>query len=674
MNKNNYFKEIDGLRAIAVFSVIFYHAEFIVFNTHLLSGGFLGVDIFFLISGYLITSIIVKKINTPNGFSFLDFYEKRVRRIIPGLLFVILCTLPFAYILMLPSQFIDFSKSIISSIFLISNFYFHYTHNLYGQEYTLIKPLLHTWTLSVEGQFYILFPILLVFIINFLKRYLILFLIIAVLVSILFSQYASVYHVSFNFYQIFSRMFEFLIGSLLSYFKYNSYPRAELGILKSYKISDTIFPKLGIFLIFFSFFLFDDIDKLPSFYSLIPIFGVCLIIWFSHKDEIITKILSNKVLVFFGLISYSLYLFHFPIFAFSRILEVFNNYYKFIFIFLTIIVSTFSYYYIEKPFRDKKIITSKKLIVLIIGLAIILVLLSYKVIKDHGIISRLPKVFQKKLRESNVELYQNNNSQKVVLIGDSHAEVLKYYLNEELKKNNLSLIRFSTQMYLKDFNYINKKTKKIEPLYKNLIVDNNKIDEFLNNNSDLIVVFNQKWALRVLGTFFDSEEGYKEYKKEENKYYHYLEKINTKPLSAQERERYIVEGLKLQIKNIIDNGHKLILVYPIPEMGFDPYRLLYNHYIYKNFFNKEQPLPLVLSSSYELYKRRNKLIFETLDSIQSSNIYRVYPHVYFCDKQIYGRCVANNEKDIFYYDNNHLSIQGSKFLVEDILRIIKKNN
>lgn len=398
MNKNNYFKEIDGLRAIAAFSVIFYHAELIVFNTHLLSGGFLGVDIFFLISGYLITSIIIKKINTPNGFSFLDFYEKRVRRIIPGLLFVILCTLPFAYILLLPLQFIDFSKSIISSIFLISNFYFHYTHNLYGQEYTLIKPLLHTWTLAVEGQFYILFPILLVFIINFLKRYLILFLIIAALISILFSQYASVYHVSFNFYQIFSRMFEFLIGSLLSYFKHKSYPRAELGILKSCKISDNIFPKLGIFLIFFSFFLFEDIDKLPSFYTLIPIFGVCLIIWFSHKDEIITKILSNKVLVFFGLISYSLYLFHFPIFAFSRILEVFNNYYKFIFIFLTIIVSTFSYYYIEKPFRDKKIITSKKLIVLIIGLAIILVLLSYYVIKDHGIISRLPKVFQKKLR------------------------------------------------------------------------------------------------------------------------------------------------------------------------------------------------------------------------------------------------------------------------------------
>jgi len=671
MNKISYHKHIDGLRAVAVFSVIFYHANFKLFDKSLLSGGFLGVDIFFVISGYLITSIILRELHTTNSFSFANFYERRIRRIIPVLLFLILCTLSFAYIFLLTEPFIDFSKSIISSIFFVSNIYFHYSHNLYGQEYTLFKPLLHTWSLSVEGQFYILFPIFLIIVIKFFKKYLSFFLIIGFLISVFFSQYASIYHVSFNFYQIFSRGFELLIGSLLSYFKYKSNLGLEGGVHKSYKIFNVIYPKLGIFLIFLSLFLFDDKDSLPSFYSLIPLSGVCLIVWFSHKDEIVTKILSNKVLVFFGLISYSLYLFHFPIFAFSRVFEIFIDYYKFILIFLTIIFSIFSYYFIEKPFRDKKFISFKKLIIIILSFIVILILLSFYAIKDHGFITRLPKVFQQKLREPNFKLHQKENLQKIVLIGDSHANSLEYHLNEELKKNYFSLIRFNTQMYLKDFNYVNKKTKQIEILYQGLIQDNNKIDEFLNNNLNLIIVFHQRWSLRILENVFDNEEGYKEYKKEEDKYYHYLEPINIKTISSQEREKYIIAGIKSQIESMINRGHKLILVYPVPEMGFNPDKLLYNHYLKKNFFNKEELLPLILTGSYEVYKKRNKLIFETFDSIQSSNIYRVYPHMHFCDKQIRDRCVANNQENIFYYDNNHLSLQGSKFVVDDILKIIK---
>jgi len=662
--KLTYRPEIDGLRAIAVFSVIFYHANFVIFNKSLFSGGFLGVDIFFVISGYLITSIILKEIYKTNNFSFINFYERRVRRIIPALLFVMLCSLPFAYKILYIKPIVDFAISIISSIFFISNIYFNFTGNLYGDEHTLLKPLLHTWSLSVEEQFYILFPIFLILIIKFFKKYLLFFLSIGFFLSILFFQLLSFYYPNFNFYQIFSRGFELLLGSLLSYFELNN--RWEGS--KSRRIFNQLFPKLGIVLIIFSIFFFNDRDLLPSIYSLIPLSGVCLIIWFSHKDELITKILSNKIFVFFGLISYSLYLFHYPIFAFSRVLEIFNDYYKFIFVFLTIIISVFSYYFIERIFRDRKIISFKKLIIILLSCIVFLISFNFYIIKEEGIKTRLPKIFLQKLKESNVKFHQQEYLQKVVLIGDSHSGSLEYHLNEELKKNNFSLFRFETRMYLKDFNYVNRKTKEID---KEIIISNNKIDKFLRENSNLIIVFHQRWSISILETFFNNEEGYKEYLRENEKYEDYLEPINIKTSSQQEREKYIKEGLISQINNIINQGHKLILVYPVPEMAFEPNRLLYSNFVKKYIFNKEEYSLPILSGSYEVYKKRNKLIFEILDSVQNKNIYRVYPHSHFCDKQLKNRCVSNDKKNIFYHDNNHLSLSGSIFVVDDILKIIK---
>ena len=479
----SYRPEIDGLRAIAVFSVILYHGDFLIFNKSLFSGGFLGVDIFFVISGYLITSIILKEIYITNNFSFINFYERRTRRIIPALLFVMLCSLPFGYIILFIEPIIDFSKSIISSIFFISNIYFNFTDNRYGDENTLLKPFLHTWSLSVEEQFYILFPIFLITIIKFFKKYLLSLLGIGFLISILFSQYASNYHPGFNFYQIFSRGFELLLGSLLSYYELNNGGRGRGS--KSNRVFNQLFPKLGITLIIFAIFFFTDKDLLPSFYSLIPLTGVCLIIWFSNKDEIVTKILSNKILVFFGLISYSLYLFHYPIFAFGRVFEIFNDYYKFIFVFLTIIVSIFSYYFIERLFRDRKIISFKKLVIILSSTIVFIVSFNFYVIKEDGIRTRVPKILQQKLsKESNIKFHQKKFLQKVILIGDSHAGTLEYHLNEELKKNNFSLFRFETKMYLKNFNYINRKTKQID---KEFIESNNKIDKFLIENPKLIV-------------------------------------------------------------------------------------------------------------------------------------------------------------------------------------------
>ena len=654
--KLTYRPEIDGLRAIAVGAVILYHAQITIFGHQPFKGGFIGVDIFFVISGYLITSIILKELITTGSFSFKHFYERRIRRILPALLFVMLVSLPFTWMYLLPSIFIDFSKSILYSLGFGSNFYFHYSGQQYGAESGLFKPFLHTWSLSVEEQFYILFPIVLLITFKYFRKYLVHILILGFVISLGLAEWTSRNYPSASFYFLHTRMWELLAGSILAYYEITKGYRSENKTL------NLILPFTGLILIGHSILFFNDKMFHPSFYTLSPIIGVCLIIWFSSKNELTTKILSTKLFVGVGLISYSLYLWHYPIFTFIKItgLVMGNMTHKLLLIpILLICCSVISYHFVEKPFRNKEN-NIKYILILIVISSLILIFYNLYVINKNGVKNRLPEYFQKNLREKNVNFHQKDNTKKIVLIGDSHSDALEFNLNEEIKKKDLSLIRFDTGMYLTDFNYVTKKTKKINESFVNR---NIKIDNFLKENSNLIVVFHQRWTLRFLETYFVNEEGFKE--RDNLEIDSYLEPINTKTSSVKERQQYIKEGLTSQINKIINQGHKLVLVYPVPENGVSPNRYLFRKYI----FNKSTP---ILSSSYDVYKKRNKLIFEILDNIKNENIYRVYPHSYFCDKQLENRCIANDENNIFYYDDDHLSLQGSKLVVDGIMKEIEK--
>ena len=652
--KINYRPEIDGLRAIAVFSVITYHAR-----DTFLPGGFLGVDIFFVISGYLITSLILKELKLTNKFSFSNFYERRVRRIIPALLGMIILSTFISYITLLPDSFVDFSKSLISSIFSVSNFYFHYTGNLYGAESSLLKPLLHTWSLSVEEQFYILLPVTVFVIYKFFRKHLLKLIFSGILISLIFSQYISSAHSGFNFYLLPSRGFELLLGSLLAKLELDNGRMNRNSSL----ILNKILPIIGLSLIFYSLIFFNDKMLLPSFYSLVPIIGTMLVIWFSHKDELVTQILSNRSIVFFGLISYSLYLFHFPVFAFARYLNLLDNN-LFILIFFVILISSLSYYFIERPFRNKKIISFRKLsISLIITIMGLIFFNSYVIYKD-GIKERFPKIFHNLEYKEKINFNKQGTKGNVVLIGDSHSDAIAYHLNEELIKESFNLSRFITRLYVKNLNQYNYLTNQINESFINR---NLKIEEYINKENNLIVVFHQRWTFSILGTFFDNEEGITEYDNESEKY-----AVKIKPTSENinEQQRIILvrKSIVSSINSILEKNHKVILVYPVPENAFDVPRSIYNK------LNKTNINVPILSTSYDVYKKRNKLVFETLDSIQNDNIYRVYPHKHFCDNQIKNRCVSNSKDKIYYFNDDHLSLQGSTFVVKDIVDIIKKIN
>ncbi len=345
-----YRPEIDGLRAIAALSILLFHADFFF-----LKGGFLGVDIFFVISGYLISSIILNE----KHFSFKNFYIRRIQRIIPVLYFVLFVSFIASIFIILPydlKAFKSFLKSIIVTPIFSSNFLF-WKEIGYFDIASHYKPLLHTWSLSIEEQFYIIFPIffILVLKLSFTKHFFII--IILALFSFLLAIYGSYKFSSANFFLLPSRAWELLVGVLITI------------ILNSYKIQlkkkySNLLSFIGLILIIFSITYFDDNHKHPGLITLIPVVGTfIIIIATSRTTNFVKKILSFKPLVYIGLMSYSIYLWHQPIFSFYRHYSYESITYltKLILILITLLISYFSWKIIEIPFRSKKNISTKNI-------------------------------------------------------------------------------------------------------------------------------------------------------------------------------------------------------------------------------------------------------------------------------------------------------------------------
>ena len=219
--KINYRPEIDGLRAVSVFAVIFYHANFIIYGNLFLQGGFLGVDIFFVISGYLITSLILKEIKVTGKFYFINFYQRRARRILPMLIFITLFFIPFGWLNLLPTKLLDFSNSILSSTFFSSNFFFIFNSHEYGDSESILKPFLHTWSLSVEEQFYIFYPVFVFLCFKHIKNKFFFLLLLLSIFSLILAQWGSLNFSILNFYLLPTRIWELFCGAILAKLEIN---------------------------------------------------------------------------------------------------------------------------------------------------------------------------------------------------------------------------------------------------------------------------------------------------------------------------------------------------------------------------------------------------------------------------------------------------------------------
>ncbi len=336
-----YRKEIDGLRALAVLPVILFHAGF-----EWVSGGYIGVDIFFVISGYLISSILLQELQ-DGRFSIVNFYERRARRILPALFFVLFVCLPFAWWWLLPEELISFGQSIMAVVAFVSNILFWQQTDYFTASNDLI-PLLHTWSLAVEEQFYIFFPLFLALFWKAGTRTLVFVISIIALLSLGLTEWWWRYFPDANFYLIPTRAWELMIGALAAFYLfYKEAPKGKLSEVASF---------LGLLMILASLLFIDKSIPFPSVYALLPTLGTAFIILFANQETITHKILSFKLFVGIGLISYSAYLWHQPLFVFARAyyMDEPNAAVMAVLSVFALLLGYISWRFIEQPFRNKQ--------------------------------------------------------------------------------------------------------------------------------------------------------------------------------------------------------------------------------------------------------------------------------------------------------------------------------
>lgn len=340
-----YRSEIDGLRALAVIPVIFFHGGLPGF-----SGGFVGVDVFFVISGFLITSLLVNDL--ANGrFSLLKFYERRARRILPALFLVAAVCAPVAWFLFPKNQLAEFGKSMLSISVFASNFFF-WKHTGYFETEAEVKPLLHTWSLAVEEQYYIVAPVLLWLLWRFRKEAVLPVLIALALISLAIAEYSARMWPDAAFFLPHTRAWELAIGAI-----------AALAVKQpgDGARSNDILSLAGLAMIAAAIFLYDESTPFPGVYALLPTLGTALVLLYAGTGTLVNRFLSLRILVGIGLISYSAYLWHQPLFAYTRSLSI-REPAAAVMIGLSIAslgLAYLSWRFVEQPFRNPSAVSRR---------------------------------------------------------------------------------------------------------------------------------------------------------------------------------------------------------------------------------------------------------------------------------------------------------------------------
>ena len=621
-----YRPEIDGLRALAVLPVIFFHAGFDLF-----SGGFIGVDIFFVISGYLITSLLIKDIESKQ-FTILNFYERRARRLLPALFVVMsFCTF-LSFMWMLPNQMKDFSQSLFAVSFFTSNILFWRETGYFGDE-ALEKPLLHTWSLSVEEQYYIFFPIFLILAWRYGRNRVMWIIIIMALFSFFISDWGWRNKAVANFYLAPTRAWEILAGSVAAF------------IIRKRGIKENNFLSiLGLLAILLSIAWYDQDTPFPSFYTLLPITGILLIILYSGGSTITTKLLSTKVLVGIGLISYSAYLWHHSLFSFARIRFFQPSDTLFLILsFFSLFIAYFTWKYIEMPFRDRNKVIKKQSHVLLSSVIGILIFSSV------GLYGHFSNGFAEitKTRQDLFNLGQrfeinpgidiacegyvsfsdrctNSDKPEVLLWGDSYAMHLFQGINSSSSNLKIRQLTQSGCSPIAEISVYDPRNSRGKVWAEKCIDFNNQVIDWLQENSSVEFV--------VISSSFEWVEGF--------------QVINTDGMKTTSDTEIAIKHLRKTIDTIKEMGIGVVLVSPPPKSKFDIGNCLQHKYTFENNLNCD----------FEHYKTDPN--FRFIEAMEDYiNVYWIHDEICF-----EGNCRAEINKKFIFRDFSHLSKEGSSFL------------
>jgi peptidoglycan/LPS O-acetylase OafA/YrhL len=658
----NYRQDIDCLRGISVLLVVAFH-----FIPKIIPGGFIGVDIFFVISGYLITeNIITKLIN--NKFSLSNFYLARVRRIFPSLIVILLFVIFIGNISLFPNELSNLGKYIFAGSFFITNIVTLREID-YFNALNITKPLLHLWSLGVEEQFYIIYPILLLFLYHIFRQNLL-----KLLISIILILFCSIFsnlviiNESNRFYLPFTRFWEIIIGSVIAIKNQIILSNTDINKEKYIKIFTKVFTNnilnkishyfsiVGILFIIISLLLNRDRYSYLNLRYFFPIIGACCIIISFNRQIISNYILKSKFLRFFGIISYPLYLWHWSLLSFNEIIfqNSQNSLHKVLTCILSILLSICTYLYIEYPIRFSKAnrkIKHNILIILMIfcgiyGLSIYL--FNCVFLTNNNISKKYINAFNEvnnnikrqnipcfnyiklKIREEYIYCkYLDVKSDKTVaIIGDSHALHSYHGFKQIGKENNFNVLLLSMSGYLMPLLYtdaiieekfINNRKIVINKYYNTLLNDN-KISEVFIISRGPVYMSGKYFS----GSLYDNKFG--------SKVFH--------------------DSLQNTIDTLIKSNKKVFLVTEVPELPTDII----------NYFNRPFSPPvntILLRNSYINYQK------EYLDLIYSlNNVIIINAMDIFCDKYF---CNIFDENNLpLYYDNNHLSRYGSLLLAKYI--------
>lgn len=472
---------LDGLRALAILPVIIYHI-----NSYYLPGGFIGVDIFFVISGFIISKSAIDNYNSSGNFLFREFFVSRFKRIFPILFFVILVTNLISIFLLYPEVIYDNAEATIFNLLFLSNFHF-LNNGSYFNDAAEFQPLIHTWSLSVEEQFYLFFPIIFYFFLKKKNKFFIISFIFISIFSLLASQLSGNLKLSypfieenfsfnnqsifFSYYSSFGRVWEISAGVIIGL----SYSKISDQISKINKYILDFFTTIGLSLIFFSFILINKNHIFPGFITIYPVLGVIMCIVFIDHSCITKKIISNNLLSKIGIISFSIYLIHQPLLVFFKIYfsNNLNYFHYFSYFILLILFSVLSNLLIEKKYHQNKNVKLSTVIKFVTVLIFLNILITYLIFENKGFnilkyktagINFLNQYQGKQtikddyknecsfidtsgtVDRSRVEIDQkeciiiNDNKINILIWGDSHAMALNYGIRNIFQDFNISQI------------------------------------------------------------------------------------------------------------------------------------------------------------------------------------------------------------------------------------------